>query len=91
MSQPLVRSSSDRILGGVCGGFARFLGVQVNIVRLVTVVLVIFFGISLWVYIAAWFLLPLDTTNKSGLETVVESIKNSGSGNSGTQNPTDLR
>ncbi|MDR0849702.1 MAG: PspC domain-containing protein [Propionibacteriaceae bacterium] len=89
MSAPLARSSSDRILGGVCAGFARSFGISVGLVRLIAVVAACFGSIGFWVYIAAWFLLPLDTTNKSGLDSVVTSLKNTG--NSDTQNPTDLR
>ena len=37
----LLRSSTDKWLGGVCGGLAQYTGVDVNLVRLITVVLVI--------------------------------------------------
>ncbi len=59
----LLRSSTDKWLGGVCGGLAQYTGVDVNLVRLITVVLVIVgVGTTFLVYLAAWLLMPLDTS-----------------------------
>jgi phage shock protein C len=55
----LVRSRDDRWLGGVCGGVARYAGVDANLVRLLVVLgTVLGFGSVLVVYIAAWILMP---------------------------------
>ena len=43
---------------GVCGGIAEFFGIDPTIVRLVTVVLFFFGGLSLWVYIIAALIMP---------------------------------
>ena len=51
-------TSSDAVLCGVCGGIARYLGVDSTVVRLLTVVLVFVFGLSLWVYVIAALLMP---------------------------------
>jgi len=39
------RSTTDRKLSGVCGGLAQYLGVDTTLVRVVTVLAVLFTGI----------------------------------------------
>lgn len=55
----LTRSRDDKILGGVCAGIAEYAGLDVTLVRLLTV-LGVFFGLgSVFVaYLVAWVLLP---------------------------------
>ena len=55
----LVRSRDDRWLGGVCGGVARYAGVDANLVRLLVVLGTIFgLGSLLVAYVVAWVLMP---------------------------------
>jgi len=55
----LTRSRDDRWLAGVCGGVARYAGIDVNLVRLVVVLgTVLGFGSLLVAYVAAWILMP---------------------------------
>ena len=56
-------TSSDAVLCGVCGGIARYLGVDCTVVRLLTVVLVFVFGLSLWVYVIAALLMPKESAS----------------------------
>ena len=56
----LKRSSTDRVLGGVCGGLGAYLGVDPIIVRVVAVVLAFFGGAGVLFYLAAWLLVPSD-------------------------------
>lgn len=57
----ITRSRDDRILGGVAGGLARYLGVDPVVVRLGFVVAAVLAGIGVLVYVAAWLLIPDDT------------------------------
>ncbi len=50
----------DAILCGVCGGIARYFNVDPTVVRLATVLLVAFAGLSLWVYIIAALIMPKE-------------------------------
>lgn len=50
----------DALLCGVCGGIARYLNVDPTVVRVVTVLLVAFAGLSLWVYIIAALIMPKE-------------------------------
>ena len=55
----LVRRSDDRMVAGVCSGVADYFGVDVTLVRLVTVVGALFgFGSLILAYVVAWALLP---------------------------------
>jgi len=72
---PLTRSSSDKILGGVCGGLARYLGVDAGIIRLITAIAIIFFGTGVLLYILLWVLLPSDNSSTTGFDTIVSQFK----------------
>lgn len=51
--------SQDRWLGGVCSGVADYLGLDVTLVRLLTVIgTVLGLGTLVLVYLAAWVLVP---------------------------------
>ena len=57
----LVRSRDDRWLSGVCGGVARYLGVDSNLVRLLVVIgTILGFGSIAVAYLVAWLLMPED-------------------------------
>ncbi len=54
----LYRPSDDIMIAGVCAGVARYFGLSVGGVRLVTLLLILFAGLSLWVYLILWFIMP---------------------------------
>jgi phage shock protein C len=57
----LVRRRQDRMVGGVCAGVAAYLGVDVTLVRVLTVLGTVFgFGSVLVVYLVLWAVLPLE-------------------------------
>ena len=61
--QGLVRSSDRGILGGVCAGVGRRLGLTPWTTRLLFVVtMIVIPGSQLLVYPALWFLMPADDT-----------------------------
>jgi phage shock protein C len=54
-----MRSSVDRKIGGVCGGFAEYLEVDSTIVRLIWLVAVFVpLPLGLIAYIIAWIVMP---------------------------------
>lgn len=60
-SKRLVRTTDDKWIGGVCGGLARYLGVDPTVVRLAFVVLTVLgLGSMILVYLVAWLLMPAD-------------------------------
>ena len=56
----LYKSRYDRKICGVCGGIAEYLGIDSFIVRLVTVLLVAFAGMSVWIYVIAALLMSSE-------------------------------
>ena len=55
----LHRSSSDRVVGGVCGGLAAYFNIDPVIVRIAAVVAAIFSGgAGVFAYIGAWIFIP---------------------------------
>jgi phage shock protein PspC (stress-responsive transcriptional regulator) len=54
----LYRSRSDRVLGGVCGGIAKYFAIDPVIVRVVAVALIFLGGTGLIAYVAGLLLIP---------------------------------
>jgi phage shock protein C len=55
----LLRSRTDRMLGGVCGGAAELLGVDAAILRIGLVAATLLgFGAGAVVYLACWLIVP---------------------------------
>jgi phage shock protein PspC (stress-responsive transcriptional regulator) len=64
MNKRLARSRTDVMLGGVCAGLANFLGIDPVIVRIFFVLLVIFDGAGILIYLLLWLVMPKeDATN----------------------------
>ncbi len=57
-SKFLYRPYNDRVIAGVCGGIARYFGLDPALLRIVALLLIIFGGLSLWVYIILWVITP---------------------------------
>ena len=58
MYKRLLRSRTDRMIGGVCGGLANFYGLDSSIVRIAMVLLTLFAGMSILVYLIMWVIIP---------------------------------
>ena len=56
----LLRAKDDRVIGGVCGGVARYFGIDPIIVRIAAVALIFVGGAGLIAYAAALVLVPAD-------------------------------
>lgn len=52
------RSRENRLIAGICGGTAEYFGCDVSLLRLLTVLLVLFGGMSVLVYIVLWVVIP---------------------------------
>lgn len=61
MTKHLKRSSDDRMIAGVCGGLADYIGADPAIVRLAVVALTFLgVGTTIVVYLVAWIIVPMD-------------------------------
>jgi len=54
----LLRRSTDRVIGGVCSGLGRYLGVDPVLLRIAFVLLALAGGGGIVLYIVAWILIP---------------------------------
>ena len=63
MEKKLYRSRTDKKLCGVCGGIAKYLNMDVSIVRLLVVLLTLFVGGGLIAYIVCALVIPEEPEN----------------------------
>src|SRR2546430_11743129 len=64
----------DRMLGGVAAGIARYLSVDVTVVRIVFAVLAIMGGAGIPLYLAGWLLIPEEDTEQSIASDLIQSL-----------------
>ncbi len=58
MTQQLMRSNTDKMVAGVCGGLAYYFGVDPVITRLAMLGLIFAGGIGLILYVVLWLVMP---------------------------------
>ncbi len=56
----LYRSHADRMLAGVCGGMAEYFSIDPVLMRVLWVIITLFGGVGLLLYIAAAIIIPQD-------------------------------
>ena len=71
----LRRSYQDRMLGGVAGGLAQYFGVDAMIVRIAFVVLTVFGGAGIPLYLAGLLLIPDEGSDQSIAGALIESLQ----------------
>jgi phage shock protein PspC (stress-responsive transcriptional regulator) len=64
-ARTLGRPVQDRMLGGVAAGIARYLDVDVTVIRILFAVLAVFGGAAIPIYLAGWLLIPEDGADQS--------------------------
>jgi phage shock protein PspC (stress-responsive transcriptional regulator) len=60
MNTKLLRSRTDTVIAGVCGGLARYLNIDVTLVRVFFVAVVLAGGAGVLAYIILWLIMPLE-------------------------------
>ncbi len=58
MQEKLYRSRINKVFGGVCAGLGKYLDIDPIIIRILFIVMFIFHGIGLLIYIIMWILTP---------------------------------
>lgn len=56
----LIRSRSDKKIGGVCAGLAEYLDVDPTLVRVLWLAAALFAGWGFIAYLVAWIVMPLE-------------------------------
>lgn len=65
MENRLFRSRTDNMIGGVCGGLGRYVGIDSSIVRLIFVLFTLAGGAGVLIYLILWLILPMEGTTTS--------------------------
>ena len=58
MTRRLYRSSTNKVVGGVCGGMGDYLGIDPVLIRLLFVFLAVVEGFGALLYVILWIVLP---------------------------------
>ena len=74
-SRALSRPVHDRMLGGVAAGVARYLDIDVTVVRIVLAVLAVVGGIGVPIYLAGWLLIPDEGAEQSIAAGFIQSLQ----------------
>jgi phage shock protein C len=68
----LVRRRDNRLVAGVCAGFADYLNMDVNLVRLLVALLTLFtVGTGILAYLIAWMVIPEEGQKTSIVEDLI--------------------
>lgn len=70
----LYRDPDNSILGGIAAGIAAYFHIPVLFVRLAFILLAIFYGIIILVYLILWIVIPAALTSRQKLEMKGEKI-----------------
>jgi len=60
MPRPLLLDKRNKKIAGVCAGFARYLAVDIVLVRVIWLGIALCTGVGFLVYLAAWIVIPSD-------------------------------
>jgi len=67
----LRRRSDSRVIGGVASGLGDYFNVDPLLIRIAFVGLMVFGGMGFLLYVAAWLLVPDETTDRSIVERIL--------------------
>lgn len=59
-TRPLLLDKRNKKIAGVCAGFARYMEVDVNLIRTVWLAIALCTGVGFLAYLAAWMIVPSD-------------------------------
>ena len=68
----LYLSDTDRKIGGVCGGLGEYFDKDPTIFRVLFVVITLFFGSGIFLYLIMWLIIPKKT--KSSIKDTPKKI-----------------
>jgi phage shock protein PspC (stress-responsive transcriptional regulator) len=73
-SKKLYRDGKDKILGGVSSGLGYYFGVDTAWVRIIWIIITLFFGTGIVVYLVLWIILPEANSTAEELEMKGEAV-----------------
>lgn len=79
MEKKLTRSRDKRVIAGVAGGLGNYLDIDPILIRIIIVLITIFHGVGLLIYIIMWIVIPEEpykTFNQTSNETSMGDFSN---------------
>lgn len=70
----IYRDPDDKVLGGVCSGLGHYFGIDPIILRIASILLVVFAGFGIPLYIILWIVIPKAMTTSEKLRMHGEKI-----------------
>jgi phage shock protein PspC (stress-responsive transcriptional regulator) len=68
----LVRKRDNRIIAGVCAGLAEYVGMDVNLLRVIVALISLFtVGTGVLAYVIAWAVIPEEGSKTSAAEDFI--------------------
>jgi phage shock protein C len=61
----LYRSSTDKFIGGVLGGFSEYVAIDPTVIRLGYVLFTIIFPVAIIFYLIAWIVIPKKVSHET--------------------------
>ena len=68
----LMRSETDKMIAGVCGGLADYVGIDPVLVRLAFVFLLLASGVGFAIYVVLWIVMPTPSRSQPQIRIVSE-------------------
>jgi phage shock protein PspC (stress-responsive transcriptional regulator) len=72
MEKRLYRSETDRMIAGVCAGFAEYFNIDPAVVRIVFLLFVLWGGGGVLAYIICWIVVPTESSIETDSEKVIK-------------------
>ena len=60
----LYRSETNRVIAGVCGGLGEYFNIDPIIIRIIFILITIFGGSGILIYIILWLVIPSESNPK---------------------------
>ena len=71
----LYRSKTDRVIAGIAGGLGGYFHIDPTIIRLVFVLITIFGGSGILIYLILWLIIPNENANTDTEDTLRENAQ----------------
>lgn len=78
MEKKLQRSRNKKVIAGIAGGLSDYLDVDPVIIRIVIVLITIFHGIGLLIYVVMWIVIPEEPFNNTFFQSETGEAENIG-------------
>ena len=72
----LYRSRTNRSIAGICGGLAEYFDADPTLIRLLTLLLILLGGLSIWAYVILWIVIPEEPLAAAGCDGNRANSKN---------------